>query len=485
MTVLDRHAAREALSNLPRGASYGETPRPEQVYLPNSHIEAIDPDTMLVTGMRGAGKTFWWNALQSDEVRRSVGERLPSLLDEQTGIRAGFGIKPSEDYPGKDTLKHLLQNGSEPRLIWRTVQAWNIADRAHPLRQRESWKKRVGYVTADPERIDRLFRERDAELDRRGTCLLILFDALDRSADEWRHIYPLIRGLLQTALDLRSYRRLRVKVFLRSDQIDETVIADFPDASKVLSSAVELSWPRSDLYGLLWHALSHGKHGEYVHEFLEADLEGVRRGGRYGKEEKITAPRRIVPEEALESVRFHAITGPYMGIDRRRGFPYTWIPTHLSDAQRRVSPRSFLTALRAAAGKTAALHASCEWALHYESIKQGVQEASKIRVQELREDYPWIDRIFQPLRGITVPCQFKEIRKRWKDHKILDRLTESIEEDDVKLPPRHLDAGPDGVRQDLESLGIFFRMSDDRVNIPDVFRVGYGLKRRGGVRPVR
>ena len=55
----------------------------------------------------------------------------------------------------------------------------------------------------------------------------------------------------------------------------------------------------------------------------------------------------------------------------------------------------------------------------------------------------------------------------------------------MKLPPRHVEQGPDGVRTDLEALGVFLRLRDGRVNIPDVFRVGYGLGRRGGVRPIR
>lgn len=37
---------------------------------------------------------------------------------------------------------------------------------------------------------------------------------------------------------------------------------------------------------------------------------------------------------------------------------------------------------------------------------------------------------------------------------------------------------------DLESLGVFRRLKDGRVDVPGVFRVGYGLGRRGGVRPV-
>ena len=49
---------------------------------------------------------------------------------------------------------------------------------------------------------------------------------------------------------MRPYRRLRVKVFLRADQVDEAEVGDFPDASKVLSSAVELSWPRQEFVRL-------------------------------------------------------------------------------------------------------------------------------------------------------------------------------------------------------------------------------------------
>ena len=86
---------------------------------------------------------------------------------------------------------------------------------------------------------------------------------------------------------------------------------------------------------------------------------------------------------------------------------------------------------------------------------------------------------------MVVPCEFDEISERWRSGKILDSLSEDMEQNAVKLPPRHIDEGPDGVRQDLESLGVFQRLYDDRVNIPDVFRVGYRLGRRGGVRPVR
>lgn len=55
----------------------------------------------------------------------------------------------------------------------------------------------------------------------------------------------------------------------------------------------------------------------------------------------------------------------------------------------------------------------------------------------------------------------------------------------VKSTPRQIERGAQGVRDDLQALSIFQQLLDGRVNIPDVFRVGYGLGRRGGVKPAR
>ena len=150
-----------------------------------------------------------------------------------------------------------------------------------------------------------------------------------------------------------------------------------------------------------------------------------------------------------------------------------------------MSPRSFLAALRTAAEDTSERYPECGTALHYESIKRGVQSALRIRVQEVQGDYPWVHRVMGSLDRLVVPCRFEEIAERWKANQVVDRLVEEANQDEVKLPPRRIDRGADGVRESLESLGVFYRMHDGRVNIPDVFRVGYGLGRRGGVKPIR
>lgn len=197
-------------------------------------------------------------------------------------------------------------------------------------------------------------------------------------------------------------------------------------------------------------------------------------------------PRPLTSDRGLQRELFHsAITGPWMANVRKRGFPYTWIPNHLADAYGIVSPRSFIAALGAAAFDTAERHPDHAFALHYDSVKRGVREASTIRAPEIREGYPWIDRLLQPLSGIVVPCAFEEIAAIWDSGEILSRLTNEIGQDEVRLPPRNLERGAIGIREDLESLGVFRRLRDERVDIPDVYRVRYGLGRKGGLKPVK
>lgn len=486
VTAAKMRAAIESLDS----TNYGETPKLADVFFPQSHVKALHPDVAVVTGMRGAGKTFWWTALQEKPVRNLIGERdRRSLINGETKLLAGFGVRPEVDkYPSKDVLGWLLENGFDARIVWRTVQAWRVAHDSHTFRRLLDWPARTKFVKDNPEQIDRMFAERDHALEREGRYLVVIYDALDRSADDWQTMYRIIRGLLQTALDMRGYRRIRVKMFLRTDQFEPAEIGDFPDASKVLSSAVQLNWPRQELYGLLWHLLGNASDARKEMQAILCKSE-VREGQAdlftCGGSEMWRVPDTLLFDETRQRRIFQRIAGDWMGRDLRRGYPYAWIPNHLSDAEGRVSPRSFIAALQAAAESSRERHSDHKYALHYDSIKRGVQRASEIRVNELREDYPWVDLLLRDLRGMVVPCHFKDVERRWEQRNTLSRLRTDMDRKGVKLPPSHIDDEADGVRQDLESLSVFQRMHDGRVNIPDVFRVGYGLGRKGGVRPVR
>jgi hypothetical protein len=191
-------------------------------------------------------------------------------------------------------------------------------------------------------------------------------------------------------------------------------------------------------------------------------------------------PERAKRDEVMQRKLFSALAGESMGRDRRRGVPYTWSVGHLADGRGRTSPRSFLAAIRAAAEDSLDRYPDFTDPLHYESIKRGVQRASEIRVEELAEDYPWVRALLEPLSGQVVPCPFQEIEDRWEGS--MKRLHRQLKSE--RLSPEHIEDGVEGFRQDLENLGIFESMRDGRVNMPDLYRVGFGLGRRGGVKPV-
>lgn len=177
---------------------------------------------------------------------------------------------------------------------------------------------------------------------------------------------------------------------------------------------------------------------------------------------------------------FDALAGPWMGKDRRRGVPYIWSVSHLSDGRGRTSPRSFLAAIRVAAEDSLEKYPGHTCALHYESIKRGVQKTSAIRIEEMAEDYPWVKNLFEPLEGLTVPCEFSIIEERWKQ--AFPSGIKDVAPD--RLPPQHAERGWPGIQKDLERLGLFATMKDARINMPDLYRVGFGLGRRGGVKPM-
>jgi hypothetical protein len=84
------------------------------------------------------------------------------------------------------------------------------------------------------------------------------------------------------------------------------------------------------------------------------------------------------------------------------------------------------------------------------------------------------------LKGMVVPCPFKEIEHRWERASLLAQIDRT-----AGTPPRHVDEGLRGIRRDLVDIGLFEEMQDGRINMPDVYRIGFGLGRLGGVPPAR
>ncbi|MBK6715979.1 MAG: hypothetical protein IPG57_13005 [Burkholderiales bacterium] len=474
-----RLGLREATATLDQ-TQFSASP-PEFTYLPPSHARALDLEATLVEGIRGAGKSFWWAQLASEVHRQFVQQNFPEVrIPDPIIVKQGFGVGLKPDrWPDADTLADLVTQ-FRPRSIWRAVVGLN-AGLSGDFGKQGSWRKRVSWVEANPELFALELDLADRLLERSGFHLLVLFDALDRLADDWEHIQPLAKGLLQVALDLRSTRRIRFKIYTRPDILQDPQITGFPDFAKLLAGKASLEWRRADLYALLFQCLGNTPNGGTAFRTTAKSVVGksgdVDAQGRW----RLPAPLRV--DEDLQEAVFERVAGKAMGSSVKRGKPYTWLVNHLLDGLNQVSPRSFFAALGTAATDTAA---DAELALDYKAIQRGVQKASEIRVGEITEDYPWVRLVMEPLRSnLTVPCQLSEIDAIWKQESTLNLLKERLKRESIKLPPLNLDQGTKGILMDLESLGMLQRIDAKRIQVPDVYRIAYGLGRRGGVRPLK
>jgi hypothetical protein len=317
---------------------------------------------------------------------------------------------------------------------------------------------------------------------------LIVFDALDRLGKDWKTIRLLTRSLLTVALDLRSYSSIRAKLFIRPDMESDREIWSIRDGSKLKQNIVPLNWNSRDLYGFVWHwfLLSDETRDTFA-SFCKSAV-GVRFRALAG-EKLIKVPEVLLEDEETQKSIFQQLAGAMMGTGTRKGHPYTWIPKHLADSRERVSLRSFIIALRVAAlgtGNTAKL------ALNYDKIKDGVRQASHIRVEQLKEDYSWIEDVLKPLSGLSTPNEDREFITRWKKDKTYAKILSLKASDPDCLIPVELegstDADPDLYEKLIEALrniGVAERRDDGRLNVPDLFQVASGMVRRGGVRPTK
>lgn len=455
---------REAILAAPLETShFGETPQAGTLYLPLSHLKALRLDAHIVVGGRGVGKSFWTAALQSASLRQQLGAAAPELLG--LDVSTGFSSKENlEHYPNADVFALCLQEGFDAYDVWRAVVLRWVARRTGAKIPVQNWPKTVHWLKTVPEAAASLMQ---APRDWKG---LILFDALDRTSTDWKQMDDIVRGLVRMMLWLKAFPGLYAKVFLREDQAERTVF-NFPDASKLTATKTELSWARHDLHGLLWQRLINAPdaHGEYLREICpHTESSGV---------------WHVTPEMKSESLAqkeaFKTLAGPWMGRDKRRGVPYTWSVSHLADGRGQTSPRSFLAAIRQAAEDSMFRNAQHEYALHFESIKRGIQKASEIRVQEIAEDYPWVLTVLSTLSGMNVPVDFEVVQEKW--HQRFPEGAQNV--NSALLPAQHVDRGWEGVREDLQRLGLLETKRDGRIDMPDLYRVGFGLGRRGGVKP--
>jgi hypothetical protein len=488
ISVADAREIRGAFLRLNAGAAWppGETPEPSQIYAPMRHRNVLDLNRTIVVGQRGVGKTFWSHALFSRAGRARAADAYD--LPELRNVTAQFGFKGgiSDDLtPSAAVLASAVERAESHLIVWQAVLV-----RLLGLPSEHNLPSNLGelahWLKEHPEAGEKLLRQADRQ---REQPLLVMFDALDTLAPDWLTIREHTRGLLQLAVLVKGLRNIRLKIFMRPDQIEDASAFRFPDASKLRAERVELQWGPQDLYGLLFfYVLGDDRARPAFVRQLAEQLPGIVTPAGNVQEQYLNF-------EAFQRTLFASFAGEWMGNAKKRGATYSWLTQHLADANGETTPRGFLTALRAAAEFAAA---DLNQVIDYRGLHHGVQLASENRVDDLRQDYWWIDYIRTGLAGLETPLGREVLFEAWKKNHVVEHLHSAPREKGLlplylalrphlsALPPdlaRALDSDEAALLHTLRLIGVAEIRSNGKVNFPDIFRVAFGMKRRGGVAP--
>lgn len=468
------------LASLPTDADSPDEKDLINGFLPlREHANALGPQILVVRGERGTGKTTLFRMLRFiKEQKLDTGAIFPQREQQRFHWVEGFS-ELGTAHPTTESLRAFseqAQDDADLRLFWLghlvgqlsqeglcgeipdfPLSAW-LANRTRPS----------GWMTEAKTRLEELFHWLD-QLDQIASqtdeCIVITYDNLDRiMPDLAGNRERLVRALVSLWMSLfNRYRRLRCKVFLREDLYKQS-LRGIPDASKLEERSVTLQWSTENLFRLLMRQM-------LAHDNLRDWLQGCMPTLDLKQRASLGwMPPDQLPEDGDVSRRsFVACFAPgVMGSGVNKGATHRWIPNHLQDAHAAIVPRSIVHLFKAAAGE--ALRANqmptSGHLFTHLNLSAALISTSDRRSNELREEHRIVLRLNR-LKGLQAPFDPKELQ---------DMLGQFQDEGDGY--------GQDGqaVLQELENLGVLSRRKDGRVDIPDIYRFGLGVKRKGGVK---
>ncbi len=471
---IDLVPIREAMAGLEPAPSVepNEEIGRERVFFPDGHRNVLDIKRQLVVGNRGMGKSFWTHALLNPAVREQLAPEygFPALASTEVIIGFNGSVKRTKSTPTIEEIRAAHEDGIDPEVIWRAAILRVIRSRGQATAMLSTFEDTVAELRADSGDYASELSAVDDQLRKDQSYLLVVFDALDRLAPDWKPIQTLTKGLLLTVLGLQSFLRIRAKVFMRTDQYADAGLFRFPDSSKLRNDRINLKWQAHELYGLLIFELLRHKKAQLALQSLARRLNAVRALPSGGSSNASVHDQEIL---------VNALAGRYMGRSAKRGRVYSWVPLHLGDAANDCSPRTFLTAW-----KTAADHvpAPQKLVVDYFGLSEGVRRASSARLEELSEDYKWIYLALEPLRRQFVPIEKAELFRLWSRARVTDRILEEATDKQWLAPIGVIiEHNPEALLKTMTSIAVMEERANGKINVPDIFRVEAGILRKGGV----
>lgn len=469
-----------------------------QNFLPlRSYNKLADPKNFLITGGRGSGKTELFRILTSCG-------GLQHILSEKDRARYSR-LKPNEFvtgfittgteakyFPAANTCDELLVKAKPDNLtsFWGALlcsvilrqfihekEMEQLADQYFDERIKTKLTESSSEISvwwnvfdSQKEKWESFLDKADSLLEKKGRFFCVVYDELDRICSNYDELFKFIRSLLD--FWYRHHQRftnIKAKIFLRNDLYNAKAL-QFVDASKMRAYQFELSWDVNSLYRLLVKRLANA--GVNVLEEYLCSVPGLLQPKIYGELGYLPGDSEAAIRELIAKM-----IGQYMGKNAKRGVSYFWVPNHIQDANGEVTPRAFLKCFAFAAEemlqhKEEIEVLEAERVLSPVSLQGAVAKVSVDRVYELtREEYPWLQNLIARLKNKTMLMEKNEF---------LTYLSPEhwLAEERIKLPGK---TGQE-ILAALMNLGIVMEIADGRINVPEIYLHGFGLKRKGGIK---
>jgi hypothetical protein len=469
-------------------AGQAEQTPPNAIFPVPEHVRAIEPDVALVVGSRGAGKTLLVRAFEDPAVRGALLVWAPTVKGPTGDVvwRTAWPLlRAGPDAASWSAFARRADRAREDcvavwfayliRALGADLAPADVAELA-PLLEAPGLEPNACLSAYLPLRLaaTRALDRLDDALERQGAWRFLAYDEIDTLViDDWAALGQLVRGLVSLwAAYARRWKRIRPKIFLRSDFYEHHREIAGADVAKLSANRVELQWSDANLYAALFkHILN--KEGPVGDAPLREHLS---RAVRTEKDAVLGfVPRVAALADAKPFV--DRLVDEHMGANASKGLSLRWILDHLRDGNKRITPRSLVILVEQSARKELAQpRAAHSHLLHHTAVRNALDDVSKSFVSQAEtNELRWIPGLRERLtHDRQVP---------WTRRELLGLLSADFDMSwgagpEAVRPPG---ATRDEVLDTLLELGIVRRRSADSFDVPDIYLAGFGLTRKGGV----
>ncbi|MGE5343330.1 MAG: P-loop ATPase, Sll1717 family [Candidatus Omnitrophota bacterium] len=481
----DQQIMLDQLANLGFGQSESENESTikQNLHPIPQHLRAFDPDVVLIVGDRGTGKSALFNAVFKNKLLPQLGPFVPELrlpYQDTQHVVWTMGYPIGSDFPDPRGLKNLNSN-EKFHDIWFAYLTRILSDKLQDHSLDELYEVPGG----DPDSVLEIFNKLgnkpllaldrlDKALEKENSWIFIGYDELDTLGGfDWEVMTKAVQGLIAFwSSYTRRWRRIRAKIFLRSDLFRRHSGLGGADLAKLSANRVELTWNNKNLFAMLIKRIANKS--DQLYEYCKKAKIVFKEDSTFGH----------IPDlkEAGDARLFiERLIGKYMGASNRKGLSFNWVLDHLRDGKKMVTPRLLVRLFELAAEKEGNNpRASDPNLLHPTSLRQALDDVSVRHVtQAIDSEWPWLDgirtRIRENEKNKLVPWKRIELQEVFEE-----KWEKSWSQSKPNVRPPAL-----GAREFIDyliELGIFRERTGQRIDVPDIYLSGLGLKRKGGVK---